>query len=81
MTDRFKLEEAVHAAWATKEDIELLFRNFYDGPKEMTADEVANALLGIAAIHNIRMQELWNTFTQLFELDQYRKEREGWEFK
>jgi hypothetical protein len=71
MSDRFDLETKIMSAWSTKEDLELAFRNFYDGPREYTQDEIANTLLGIASLHEMRMEELWDAFTGTFKLDKY----------
>jgi hypothetical protein len=37
----------------------------------MTEDEVATALLGIKALHDMRMEKLMDTYCRKFELDQY----------
>jgi hypothetical protein len=37
----------------------------------MTEDEVANALLGIRALHEMRMENLMDTYCRKMELNQY----------
>lgn len=71
--DRFDLEEKIIQAWSTKDDIALLMRQHLDRAEPMTEDEIANALLGIETLHNMRCQELWDCFTQLFKIDQHRE--------
>lgn len=62
--DRFDLEQAILAAWTTKEDIDLLYERFFDGPP-MTEDEVANLLIGISAMHQLRCQKMFDIFERL----------------
>lgn len=38
---------------------------------EMTEDEVVNALSGIAVMMKVKNKKLFDTFTQVFHLDQY----------
>lgn len=59
--NRFDLEQAIMAAWGTKEDIELLTKQYLDGPV-MSEDDVSNMLIGIAALHDARCQELFKQF-------------------
>lgn len=61
--NRFDLEQAIMAAWGTKEDIELLTKQYLDGP-EMSEDDVSNMLIGIAALHDARCQELFRQFEE-----------------
>jgi len=68
---RIDLESAIMVAWQTSDDLDLLFRHHGDHPKPMTEDEVANVLLGIKILHDMRMEALMDTYCQKFELDQY----------
>jgi hypothetical protein len=71
---RIDLESAIMVAWQTSDDINLLFKHYGDHPKPMTEDEVANALLGLKILHDMRMEALMDTYCQKFELDQYCKD-------
>jgi hypothetical protein len=71
MTSRFDLEQAIMLAWQTSDDIDLLYKHHGDAPMPMTEDEVANALLGIKILHDMRMEKLMDTYRRKFELDQY----------
>ena len=68
---RIDLESAIMVAWQTSDDINLLFKHYGDHPVPMTEDEVANALLGIKMLHDMRMEALMDTYCQKFELNQY----------
>jgi hypothetical protein len=65
------LESAIMAVWQTVDDLQLFTEFYYDGPKEMTVDEVYNHVEGIRAILNLRMEKLWDQYRRKFELDQY----------
>lgn len=71
MTDRFELEDKIMAAWQTGTDLELLSRQFYDGERRYSQDEIMNGLLGIASLHSMRMEELWDSFIGTYNLDKY----------
>lgn len=71
MNPSVDLESAIMKLWQTSDDIELLFKHYLDNPKVMTEDEVANALLGIKSLHDMRMWELDDTYCRKMELNQY----------
>ena len=71
MNPQIDLESAIMVAWQTSEDIELLFRHHGDAPTPMTEDEVANALLGIKILHDMRCENLMDTYCKKMELNQY----------
>lgn len=71
MNKKIDLESAVMLMWQTSDDIELLYKHYSDAPKPMTEDEVANALLGIKTIHDMRCAALMDMYTRKFELDEY----------
>ena len=74
MFNQLDLEEKIMNAWSTKEDLELLMRHYMDRAEVMTEDEVANALLGIISLHDMRCSELFDTYTKAFKLDKYREQ-------
>ena len=71
MINRSKLEDAIQTAWQTSDDIDLLFKRYLDAPEPMTEDDVANVLLGIKVIHDMRCEALMDTYCRVFELNQY----------
>lgn len=71
MNPNVDLESAIMLAWQTSEDIELLYKHHGDSPKLMTEDEIANALLGIKILHDMRMEQLMDTYCQKLELNEY----------
>lgn len=61
--NRFDLEEQIMSCWNTKDDINLLAESLLDS--NMDPDEIANALIGISQLHELRSKKLFNTFEYL----------------
>ena len=57
---RFDVEAQIHACWNVVEDIDILLEGVCD--KEMTPDQIANALLGMKEIYALRFDKLFRTF-------------------
>lgn len=65
------LEQAIYQAWQTSDDLEMLYKHHGDAPKSMTEDEVANALIGIKYLHDLRCEALMDMMCRVFELNEY----------
>lgn len=66
-----ELEDAIHLAWRTSDDLELFFKHHGDHPKPMTEDEVGNMIYAIKQLHDMRMEKLYDMYCRKFELNQY----------
>ena len=79
MKDRFDLEHDMYRCNSVVDDLEMMYDNVLDNPKfEMppeTADRIANMLLGLKELYEMRFDRLNDTFAQVFELDGYRPEK------
>jgi hypothetical protein len=53
------------SAWTTSEDIKLIWEQYYDGMDKLSEDQVANLLLGLQEIHNLRCQKLWDIYEKM----------------
>ena len=71
MRDEVDLEQKIMQIWSTKEDLMLLFKAYGDFPEKMSEDDVLNAILGIASIHELRCQDLFNAYKRQFKLDEW----------
>jgi hypothetical protein len=71
MNPNVDLESAIMVAWQTVEDIELLYKHHGDAPIPMTEDEIANALLGIMILHDMRCEALMDTYCRKMELNEH----------
>ena len=69
MENRFDLEENIMSAWSSKEDIDLVLENVLE--KDLTKDEIANALMGISSLHQMRCEKLFDTFTAMIAQKQF----------
>lgn len=69
---RIHLEDDIMAAWGTKEDLEQFIRLLMDIPNvALDENDVLNYVDAIKTMHDMRMQVLMDTFTQVHHLDGY----------
>ncbi len=61
--DRFELEDAIMACWHTSDDLKLVAQQILDGADD--PDSLANALIGIQELHNLRCQRVFDIFETL----------------
>jgi hypothetical protein len=64
--DRFDLEQAIMNAWATSEDLDLVYHNTDNltlNPKD--CDILQNQMLGLKYIFELRMEKVWDVFEKL----------------
>ena len=60
--DRFNLESEIMSVWNTKDDLESITSRMMDDPDPMSEDEIANVLIGLTELHDIRCKKLFNVF-------------------
>jgi len=61
--DRFDLEQGIMKCWNVTDDIDLLYENVMES--EMSKDDIANALLGMKTMYEMKFNKLWDTFETL----------------
>ena len=66
MYNRFDLEQAIMTCWAVVDDIKAL-NNQYMNVGNMTQDQVANYLLGLETIYQVKFEQLRAIFEQMIE--------------
>ena len=72
----FDLEQEIMNAWHVVDDIDLLHENVIE--TDMSTDDIANALIGLAKIYNMRFEKVFNMFEDLSkEYHTMRKENEN----
>ncbi len=67
MTDRFDIEQEILHCWNVVEDIRLLNKYVLEGTPAgdvLTTDRIANYLLGIEAVYELKFQQLWDSFSK-----------------
>jgi hypothetical protein len=67
--DRFELEDKITAMHSTVEELNVLARMILE--QDIDKDDITNTIYGIKMLHEGRINELFDTFTQVFKLDQY----------
>ena len=60
--DRFNLEAEIMSVWNTKDDLESITSRMMDDPDPMSEDAIANVLIGLSELHDIRCKKLFNVF-------------------
>lgn len=66
ISTRFDLEAMIMECWHTQDDLKLIARAVVED-EETDADKTANALVGLAEIHEMRCKQLWDCFEKLVE--------------
>jgi hypothetical protein len=61
--NRFDLEEQITSCWNTKDDIDLLYQSIIE--RQISQEEILNALLGISQLHEMRCDRAFETFKNL----------------
>ena len=57
----FDLEAEIMSVWNTKDDLESITYRLMDDPDgPLTEDEIANVLIGLTELHDIRCKKLFN---------------------
>ena len=64
---RFDLEDAIMRLWGSDQDVETLFKYYYDRQGEVDIEEMANALLGIKQMIQIRGELAFELFEKLIK--------------
>jgi len=72
--NRFDLEQDLLRIQDICQDIDLFLEQYLDGPKALTEDEVANLVYGIRSVLQLRSEKAWDTFCQVFKVDEYKPE-------
>ena len=65
MSDRFDLEEQMLNCWNVTKDINVLTEGVME--KDLTKDQIANALMGLEQIYDLKFDKMWTTFIKLIE--------------
>ena len=63
--DRFNLEAEIMSVWNTKDDLNAITSRMMDDPAPMTEDDIANVLIGLSELHDIRCKKLFNVFESM----------------
>lgn len=65
--NRFDLEEAIGEMAQFGSDIDTILHAYMDSPTPATEDEMANMLIGVKQLHEVRYQKMWQIFEVLIK--------------
>ena len=65
MKTRFDLEQEILEVWRVTDDIKLLYETVMEREVPLTQDQMANILLGLEQLYNLKFERLFNTFEEL----------------
>jgi hypothetical protein len=75
MKTRFDLEQDLLNLTGMTQDLDTLLWRIMDSPDgPLTEDDLANIIIGLRYTLQLRGDKLWDTFTQVFQIDQYKGE-------
>lgn len=66
--DRFDLEEQINNILDISDNLDLLTENVLEN--NLSKDEIVNVTIGLSSILKMKHQKLFDTFKQVFKLDQ-----------
>lgn len=80
MTTQFDLEQQILDCWGVCEDLDVLMEGVLD--RDMTQDDIANVLIGMKTLYNLKFSRTFETFETLLkqqrnERDQFKQAHEG----
>jgi hypothetical protein len=74
--DRFDLENRIMELHSVVDSLNDISYGILEG--DLSRDEVVNAVDGLAVITKMKIEKLFDTFIQVFSLDQYGENPLGW---
>ena len=60
--DRFDFEQQLLECWNVTKDIKTVYEGVCDSSPPMTEDQIANALLGLETLYELKFNKLWSIF-------------------
>lgn len=61
--DRFDFEQCIMNAWNITDDLQLIYENLLEN--DMSSDEIANVIIGLKSLYQMKFDKLWNGFESL----------------
>ena len=62
MSTQFDLEQRIMQCWGIVDDIDMLFTHVLDSDPPPTHDDIANVLLGLKQLYDMKFYTLFSTF-------------------
>ena len=64
---QFDLEQRIMECWAVVDDIRVVYTRHLDGEKPLTEDQLANVLIGMEQLYDIKLYNLFSTYEKLLK--------------
>lgn len=62
MSTQFNLEQRIMQCWNVVDDLDVLFAHILDSEPAPTHDQIANTILGIKQLYDMKFYNLFSTF-------------------
>lgn len=75
--DRFDLEHEIMKCWNVTEDLDMVLERLLDSPSfegmpAELSDKMANLLIGLKELYDMRFERLWDTFELMVKQGQFK---------
>ena len=67
MTKLYDLEPMILDCWRVCNDLETVFRQIGDGERDLTEDELMNALMGMQQLYEWKFEQLFSKYEQVMK--------------
>ena len=67
MSTQFDLEQHIMQCWDIIDDLRVVYTHHLDGEKPLTEDELANILIGMEQLYDIKFKRLMSTFEKFLK--------------
>ena len=67
MSVKFDLEQRIMECWMVVDDIRVVYRRHLDGEEPLTEDELANILIGMEHMYDLKFYNLMSTYEKLLK--------------
>lgn len=67
MSTQFDLEQRIMQCWDVIDDLDILYTNVLDSDPPLTEDHIANVLLGMKQLYDMKFYTLMSTFEKFLK--------------
>lgn len=62
--NRFDFEQQLLECWGVTKDIKAVYEGVCDSSPAMTEDQIANVLIGLETLYELKFNKLWSMFEE-----------------
>lgn len=71
MKDHHYIESEIHMLQGVADQLDTLLWRYMDHPDPLTEDEMCNGIIAVQNHLELRLEKLFDTYKQVYELDEY----------